>query len=56
METVDYETLAEAKRFIKEQHEAGKPFLRGGTQPVCISGPMLKMTNAILATMNILME
>jgi arylsulfatase A-like enzyme len=26
METVDYETLAEAKRFIKEQHEAGKPF------------------------------
>lgn len=26
METVDYETLAEAKRFIKEQHAAGKPF------------------------------
>ena len=26
METIDDETLAEAKRFIKEQHEAGKPF------------------------------
>lgn len=26
MENVDYETLAEAKRFIKEQNDAGKPF------------------------------